>query len=128
MSNLDRKRVMGRRSRHRRARYRLRNQIAGTSERPRLAVHKSLRYIYAQVINDQTGETLAHASSLEKDVRSSLDAGPATKLAAKVVGQTVAQRAKERGVDRVVFDRGGYVYHGRVRELAEGARGAGLDF
>ena len=128
MSHLHRKRVVGKRARHRRARHRIRNRVIGTPERPRLAVHKSLKYIYAQVINDRTGETMAQASSLEPEVRTGVDGSGATKAAARAVGERLAERAKEQGIAEVVFDRGGYVYHGRVKELADGARAGGLQF
>lgn len=100
---------------------RLRKKIAGTPERPRLAVFRSNRHIYAQVIDDESGRTLVAASSLETD------AGGAPKSdAAKKVGELVAKRALEAGLSSVVFDRGGFQYHGRVARLAEGAREAGL--
>ncbi len=104
---------------------RIRLRLAGTSERPRLAVFRSLNHIYAQVIDDTTGKTLAAASSLEPDLRS---ADGTKSDDAKRVGKLVAERAKAAGVDRVVFDRAGFQYHGRVRSLAEAAREAGLDF
>ena len=104
---------------------RLRLRLSGTSARPRLAIFRSLNHIYAQVIDDTTGQTLAAASSLEAGLRGA--AG--TKVEdAKRVGQLVAERAKGAGVDQVVFDRAGFKYHGRVRSLAEAARAAGLDF
>ncbi len=104
---------------------RLRLRLAGTPERPRLAVFRSLNHIYAQVIDDTTGKTLAAASSLEPTLRGA----EGTKSDdAKRVGQLVAERAKAAGVARVVFDRAGFQYHGRVRSLAEAAREAGLDF
>ena len=104
---------------------RLRLRLAGTSGRPRLAVFRSLNHIYAQVIDDTTGKTLAAASSLE----SALRGAEGTKSdRAKSVGKLIAERAKAAGVDRVVFDRAGFQYHGRVRSLAEAAREAGLDF
>ena len=104
---------------------RLRLRFAGTSERPRLAVFRSLNHIYAQVIDDTTGKTLAAASSLEPTLRGA----EGTKSDdAKRVGTLVAERAKAAGVDKVVFDRAGFQYHGRVRSLAEAAREAGLDF
>jgi len=104
---------------------RIRLRLAGTTERPRLAVFRSLNHIYAQVIDDTTGKTLAAASSLEPTLRSA----EGTKSDdAKRVGQLVAERAKTAGVDKVVFDRAGFQYHGRVRSLAEAAREAGLDF
>jgi large subunit ribosomal protein L18 len=104
---------------------RIRLRLAGTSERPRLAVFRSLSHIYAQVIDDTSGTTLAAASSREASFKD----GSGTKVdAAKAVGKLVAERAKAAGVDKVVFDRAGFQYHGRVRSLAEAAREAGLDF
>jgi large subunit ribosomal protein L18 len=104
---------------------RIRLRLAGTASRPRLAVFRSLNHIYAQVIDDTSGQTLAAASSLEADLRGA----EGTKVAdAKRVGQLVAERAKAAGVGKVVFDRAGFQYHGRVRSLAEAAREAGLDF
>jgi large subunit ribosomal protein L18 len=104
---------------------RLRLRVAGDSGRPRLAVFRSLNHIYAQVIDDSSGRTLAAASSLEPDLRSA----KGTKSAeATAVGRIVAERAQAAGVDRVVFDRAGFRYHGRVKSLAEAAREAGLDF
>ncbi len=109
-----------RRRRHRR----VRKHLAGTQSRPRLAVYRSNRYIYAQVIDDDTGRTLAAASSQEKDLRSkTLSADTATE-----VGKLVAERAKDAGISAVVFDRGGYKYHGRIKALADAAREAGLEF
>ncbi len=106
---------------------RLRNKVKGSPERPRLNVYRSLNHIYAQVIDDVAGNTLASASSLEKDVKAQA-AGLSKKEAAKLIGKLVAQRAIEKGVKTVVFDRGGYIYTGRVATLAEGAREAGLEF
>ncbi len=103
---------------------RVRGKIAGTPERPRLNVFRSGTNIYAQVIDDTKGVTLASASSLEKG----FEGLGSNCEAAKKVGQTVAERAKAKGVTAVVFDRGGYVYHGRVQALAEGAREGGLEF
>lgn len=128
MSNLSQKRVFEKRRRHQRTRYRVRKRVVGTAARPRLSVHKSGKYIYAQLIDDLSGKTLAHASSLEGEVRGGLDAGTCTKAAARAVGAKIAARAKEKGVESVVFDRGGYVYHGRIKELADGAREGGLQF
>jgi large subunit ribosomal protein L18 len=128
MSNLNRKKIEDKRSRHRRARLRIRQRVRGTAERPRLCVHKSLRYVYAQVVNDLTGQTLVQASSLESEIREGVEGGAKTKAVARLVGARLAERAKAKGIEKVVFDRGGYVYHGRVKELAEGAREAGLDF
>jgi large subunit ribosomal protein L18 len=104
---------------------RLRLRLSGTDTRPRLAVFRSLSHIYAQVIDDASGTTLAAASSLEADLRGTTGTKSED---AKRVGQLVAQRAKDAGIDKVVFDRAGFKYHGRVRSLAEAAREAGLDF
>ncbi len=103
---------------------RVRGKISGTAERPRLNVFRSDAHIYAQVIDDSTGHTLASASSLEKG----FEGLGSNCEAAKKVGQAIAERAKAKGVTTVVFDRGGYVYHGRVQALAEGAREGGLEF
>ena len=103
---------------------RVRGKISGTAERPRLNVYRSTNHIYAQVIDDVKGVTLVTASSTEKDF--GMTGG--NKEAARKVGKLVAERAKAKGIDTVVFDRGGYVYHGRVAELAEGAREGGLEF
>jgi large subunit ribosomal protein L18 len=110
-------------ARHRR----VRRRVHGTTERPRLSVFRSLRHIYVQVIDDETGHTLAAASSKEPDV-AALAGGPGKRQVARVVGTTVARRAIEVGVTRSVLDRGGYKYHGRVKALADGAREGGLDF
>jgi large subunit ribosomal protein L18 len=104
---------------------RLRLRLSGTTARPRLAVFRSLNHIYAQVIDDTSGQTLAAASSLEAELRGT--AGTKTEDA-KRVGRLVAERAKAAGIGQVVFDRAGFQYHGRVRSLAEAAREAGLDF
>ena len=101
--------------------------IANGGGRPRLSVFRSSKQIYAQVIDDEHGRTLAAASSLEKAMREQLKTG-ATVEAARVVGKEIAERAKKAGVAKVVFDRGGYMYHGRVKALAEGAREGGLEF
>jgi large subunit ribosomal protein L18 len=103
---------------------RIRRRVSGTQERPRLAVFRSLNHIYAQVIDDSQGNTLAAAASTEKDLR-----GKGGNLeGAKLIGRKVAERAKSKGITRVVFDRGGYLYHGRVKALADAAREAGLEF
>ena len=104
---------------------RVRNKIQGTAERPRLAVFRSEKNIYAQLIDDVAGVTLASASTIDKDFESKVGSN---KEAAKVVGSLVAKKALEKGIEEVVFDRGGYIYHGRVKELADGAREAGLKF
>ena len=110
-----------RRKRHER----IRLHLAGTQDRPRLAVFRSLNHIYAQVIDDASGKTLAAASTVEKELKGS----KSTKSEeAAVVGRLVAERAKTAGVDRVVFDRAGFRYHGRIKSLADAAREAGLDF
>lgn len=103
---------------------RVRGKISGTTERPRLNVYRSLNHIYAQLIDDVKGVTVATASSVEKDF--GMNGG--NKEAAKKVGEMIAKRAAEKGISEVVFDRGGYIYHGRVKELAEGAREGGLKF
>ena len=103
---------------------RVRGKVSGTSERPRLNVFRSETNIYAQIIDDSKGVTLVSANSLEKDFEGR---GNNCEAAAKV-GEIIGQRAKDKGIDTVVFDRGGYVYHGRVKALAEGARKAGLEF
>lgn len=104
---------------------RSRKKIYGTAERPRLNVFRSEKHIYAQVIDDDLGNTLAAASSLDKDLNLSVGSN---KEAAKAVGELLAKKALAAGVSKVVFDRGGYIYHGRVKELAEAARQAGLEF
>lgn len=101
--------------------------MEGTENRPRLSVFRSLKHIYAQVIDDREGRTLASASSLDKQVRQQAAYG-GNIAAAKVVGKVLGERAKQAGVTRVVFDRGGYQYHGRVKALADAAREAGLEF
>ena len=111
----------------RRIHVRMRKTLSGTAERPRLCVHRSSKHIRAQVIDDQTGRTIASASSLDTDVKKTLKGG-GNIAASKVVGKAIAERARAKGVDKVVFDRGGYQYHGRVQALAEAAREAGLKF
>lgn len=106
---------------------RIRSKVSGTSERPRLTIYKSLKRIYVQAVDDTRGVTLASASSLEQELRSSLKNG-ANIEAAKAVGARIAARLKEAGITKVVFDRNGYVYHGRVKALADSAREAGLQF
>jgi len=106
---------------------RVRGKVNGTVERPRLCVNRTNLHIYAQVIDDVNGRTLAAASSVDSELKASLKNG-ATIDAAKAVGELVGRRAKEAGVDEVVFDRGGRLYHGRVQALADGARSAGLTF
>jgi large subunit ribosomal protein L18 len=108
-----------------RIRQRIRNKVTGTSERPRLAVKKSLKYIYVQIIDDANGKTIAAASSRDKD---SGVKGGSNQAAAKAVGALIAKKAKDKGVKRVVFDRGGYQYHGNIKALADAARENGLEF
>jgi large subunit ribosomal protein L18 len=116
------------RNKRRRIRHlRVRKKVSGTPDRPRLSVYRSLNHIYAQIINDQNGTTLVSASTLDPEIRSRGIKGGNVE-AAKLVGELVARRAKERGITKVVFDRGGYLYHGRVAALAEAARAAGLEF
>ena len=103
---------------------RVRNKVSGTAARPRLNVFRSAKHIYAQLIDDVAGTTLAAASTMEKG----FDGTGGNKEAAKKVGQQIAQAAKAKGIEEVVFDRGGYLFHGRVKELAEGAREGGLKF
>jgi large subunit ribosomal protein L18 len=106
---------------------RVRTKVSGTTERPRLCVYRSLDHIYAQVIDDHTGKTLVSASSVDGETKKNLKTG-GNVAAAKVIGKAVAERAKAVGVQKVVFDRGGYKYHGRVKALADAAREAGLQF
>jgi large subunit ribosomal protein L18 len=105
----------------------VRQKVAGTPERPRLNVFRSLREMYAQLIDDESGRTLASASTLESEIKPKL-AGLNKTEQAKLIGEAIAKRAADKGVKQVVFDRGGYRYHGRVRALAEAAREAGLEF
>ncbi|SHF02038.1 50S ribosomal protein L18 [Alkalibacter saccharofermentans] len=112
-----------RKNRHKRMRF----KINGTSERPRLNVYRSNSNIYAQIIDDSNGTTLVSASTLDKDLKEKLSS-TRTKEAAKMVGKAIGEKAISKGIDTVVFDRGGYIYHGKIKELAEGAREAGLKF
>jgi large subunit ribosomal protein L18 len=110
-----------------RRRLRIRRKISGTAERPRLSVFRSAKHIYAQVVDDTAGKTLAHASTLTREVRGEVT--DAKKLdAAKKVGQAIAKLLLAKGIEKVVFDRNGYLYHGRIRALADAARAAGLKF
>ena len=106
---------------------RMRNHIAGTAERPRLAVFRSNNHMYAQIIDDTVGNTLVAASTLEKDVKAELEKTNNVEAAAKL-GTVIAKKALEKGITTVVFDRGGYIYHGKVQALADAAREAGLEF
>ena len=106
---------------------RVRTKVSGTPERPRLSVYRSLGHIYVQVIDDHSGKTLVSASSLDSETKKNLKGG-GNIAAAKVIGKAIADRAKSAGISKVVFDRGGYKYHGRVKALADAAREAGLKF
>ena len=110
-----------------RRKLRIRKKVNGTAERPRLSVFRSTKHIYAQVIDDATGKTLAHASTLSKDLKGTLEEDNKVQ-AAKKVGALIAKICKSKKIDRVVFDRNGYLYHGRVSALAQAAREAGLEF
>ncbi|HAV20664.1 MAG: 50S ribosomal protein L18 [Bacillota bacterium] len=116
-------RKVARARRHRR----IRKRISGTQDRPRLAVARSLKHIYAQIIDDQSGTTLAFASSLDPEIRSQVKNGGNVE-AARLVGKLIGEKAQAKGIKQVVFDRGGNLYHGRVAALAEGARESGLEF
>jgi large subunit ribosomal protein L18 len=111
----------------RRVHARVRTRVEGTTERPRLCVYRSLAQIYAQVVDDRSGRTLVAASSLDKETRKQLKGG-GNVAAAKVIGKVIAERALAAKIQKVVFDRGGYKYHGRVKALADAAREAGLQF
>lgn len=129
MSDHVTKSMKKKRERRERAHMRVRTRVKGTAERPRLSVYKSLHYVYAQVIDDGQGVTLVQASSSDPSVRGLLDGASAGSLAAaRLVGTLVAERAREKGIERVVFDRGGYVYHGKVKAIADAAREKGLQF
>jgi len=106
-----------------RVHFRIREKLAGTAERPRLNIYRSLNHIYAQVIDDATGNTVVSASSIESKLKTGGNVA-----AAKEIGKLVAEKAQEKGIKKVVFDRGGYLYHGRVKALADAAREAGLEF
>src|SRR5678815_155392 len=103
---------------------RIRRKVKGSGEKPRLAIYRSLNHIYAQVIDDQNGQTLASASSTEKDLRGNTGGNLE---AARRIGQAIAERALAKGIEKVVFDRGGYLYHGRIKALTDAARAAGLN-
>lgn len=112
---------------HLRRRKRVRQKVSGTGNRPRLAVFRSLKHIYAQLINDELGETVAEASTLSPELKENLSNG-GNIAAAESVGALIAQKAKQREIEVVVFDRGGHLYHGRIKALAEAARAEGLKF
>ncbi len=116
-------RLEARRRRHQR----VRRKVVGTQERPRLTVYRSLRHVYAQVIDDEAGRTLVSASTLDSQLRDEIGKLDVQEQA-KAVGRAVAERAKAQGIEQVVFDRGGYPYHGRIRAVADGSREAGLVF
>ena len=120
-------RKLSREAHRQRIHVRTRKNMTGTPERPRLCVHRSSKHIRAQVVDDHGGITVVSASSLDKEVRSQIKGG-GNIAASKVVGKVIAERARAKGVKNVVFDRGGYQYHGRVQALAEAAREAGLKF
>ncbi|MBT9139610.1 MAG: 50S ribosomal protein L18 [Dehalococcoidia bacterium] len=107
--------------------FRVRRKLSGTNQRPRLNVFRSLKHVYAQLIDDVTGTTLVSASSLDPSI-SEGQVSCGNKAVARLVGAMIARKAAEKGIKEVVFDRGGYLYHGRVKELADGAREAGLEF
>jgi large subunit ribosomal protein L18 len=111
----------------RRIRYRIRAKVSGTATKPRLAVFRSDKHIYAQAIDDGSGQTIAHASTLDSDLKGRVKRGGNVD-AAKAVGGAIASRLKDKGIEAVVFDRGGYLYHGRIKALADAAREAGLKF
>lgn len=123
MNRLELKKV-----RRKRRKLRVRKKIFGTPERPRLTVYRSLKHIYCQVINDEIGHTLVACSTLDKEVRSQLKEGMKKVEQAKIVGRVLAEKALKLGIEKVAFDRNGYLYHGRVKALAEGAREGGLNF
>jgi len=106
---------------------RVRKKVRGTDQRPRLSVYRSLHHIYVQVISDETGATLVSASSAARELRDSLTSHRSVSTA-KAIGKAIADRCREKGIDRVIFDRNGFLYHGRVKALAEAAREAGLKF
>lgn len=128
MQSSHAKKTKAKRHRLKRAHRRVRKTVAGTAERPRLSVYKSLNYVYAQVIDDSSGRTLAQASSREADIAAGLSTSARSVAAAQAVGRSVADRAIEKGIKSVVFDRGGYIYHGKVKALADAAREKGLKF
>jgi large subunit ribosomal protein L18 len=116
--------------RRQRIRYRIRKRMHGTPERPRLSIFRSASHIYVQVIDDMAGTTVASASSLEPTVKGKMDkeTRAGNRKGAELVGRTIAERLKDKGITRVIFDRNGFLYHGRVRAVAEAARSAGLEF
>ena len=123
-------RIKTREDRRDRIKYRIRKRVGGTEQRPRLTVFRSVAHMYVQVVNDMTGQTIASASSVEPAVKGALarSAQGGNIEGAKAIGKTIAERLLEKGVKRVVFDRNGFLYHGRVKAVAEAAREAGLEF
>ena len=126
MSDYLTRKAKQKRARRQRAHFRVRSRLRGTAERPRLSVFKSARHIYAQVIDDDAGRTLVQASTLDPEVAGKLDGARGNVAAAKLIGTLVAERAKQSGIERVVFDRGGFIYHGKIKAVAEAAREHGL--
>ncbi|MGI6327509.1 MAG: 50S ribosomal protein L18 [Dethiobacteria bacterium] len=120
-------RIIEKRKARSRRQLRVRKKISGTPESPRLNVYRSLKHIYAQIIDDTSGRTLIFASSLDPSLKEQI-ANKEKKEAARLVGELLGKRALEKGIDKVVFDRGGFLYHGRIKSLAEGARSQGLKF
>ncbi len=123
-------RIKTREDRRTRIKLRLRKRIAGSEQRPRLTVYRSLSHIYVQVIDDMTGRTVASAATTEPALKSGLSGKTrgSNKAGAEFIGQTIAQRLKDKGITKVVFDRNGYLYHGRIQAVADAARKAGLEF
>ena len=123
-------RIKTKEDRRQRIKYRIRKRVQGTDARPRLTVYRSVAHIYVQVVNDMTGRTIASASSIEPSVKGALgnDAKGGNAAGAQAIGKTIAQRLLDKGVTRVVFDRNGFLYHGRVKAVADAAREAGLEF
>ena len=123
-------RIKTKEDRRERIKYRIRKRMRGTTDRPRLSVFRSVSHIYVQVIDDMAGSTLAAASSVDPGVKAQMsgEARPGNKKGAELVGRTIAERLKEKGITRVIFDRNGFLYHGRVRAVADAARAAGLEF
>jgi large subunit ribosomal protein L18 len=114
-----------------RIKHRIRKRVTGTPERPRLSVFRSLSHVYVQVIDDRTGQTIASASSVEPAIKSEFGTGGqqgGNRVGAEAIGRTIAARLKEKGITRVVFDRNGFLYHGRIKAIADAARQAGLEF
>ena len=123
-------RIKTKEDRRDRIKFRIRKRMAGTAQKPRLSVFRSVTHIYVQVIDDMTGQTIASASTIDPKVKGKMPkgVGGGNIKGAELIGQTIAERLKEKGITKVVFDRNGYLYHGRVRALADGARKAGLEF